>query len=195
MVSGLDRIPSGDKTVNLYHAARRERAIVADRHRPAAARRRSLRICFWECACAAAFWNKLVGHWTGQTVTCPLTRALFEACTSRQVHRIPEYRAKVLADQYQDNVGAIECVWRQLRHVLATICQTRIWVDMNAAMFKDVTVHITSSISRFWALCLCQLRAIAKRAHRKLATATHDALLYACIELLERDPRGPPLYQ
>ena len=66
-------------------------------------------------------------------------------------------------------------------------------VDRNAAVFKAVTVHLPSSISSFWASCFCQLRAIAKREHRKLATATHGALLYVCIELLERDPRGPPL--
>ena len=68
---------------------------------------------------------------------------------------------------------------------------TRSWVDRNAAVFKDVTIHLPSSISRFWASCLCQLRAITKREHRNLAIATHDALLYACMHRVAR--ARPPM--
>ena len=69
-----------------------------------------------------------------------------------------------------------------------------VWIDdRNAVAYKGVIIHLPRSISIVWALCICQLRAIAKREHQTLATATHDALIYACIEWLERDPRRLPL--
>ena len=67
--------------------------------------------------------------------------------------------------QFGDCVGAAERVGIQICYVFATICQIRIWVDKNAAIYKAVTIHLRSSISSSWASCLCQLRAIAKREH------------------------------
>ena len=64
-------------------------------------------------------------------------------------------------------------------------------VDTNAAVYKYVTTHLPSSISSLWTSCLCQLRVIAKREHRKIATTTHGASLYTWIELLKRDHRAP----
>ena len=88
---------------------------------------------------------------------------------------------------------AAERVWTRSWHVFTTICQTRVEVDRNAVVSEAVTLRLLSSIASFRASCLRQLRGIATRKHRQLASTPHGVSLYACIELLEHDPRGPLL--
>ena len=45
----------------------------------------------------------------------------------------------------QDDAGTAKRVWIQIWHVLATICQTRIWVDRNAAVYKGVTFPLSAA--------------------------------------------------
>ena len=40
---------------------------------------------------------------------------------------------------------------------------------------------------------ICQLSTIAQKEHRTIASTPRGVLLYACIELPDRDPRRPPL--
>ena len=48
-----------------------------------------------------------------------------------------------------------------------------VWIDdRNAVAYKGVIIHFPRSISIVWASCICQLRAIAKREHQKLASDT-----------------------
>ena len=98
------------RQLNLYYAARKESN--SCRKTPACSGSEETFVpLLWDCTCAAAFWNELIGHWTEQAVTRQSTCALFGACASQRVHHIPEYRAEILADRFQDDVEAAERVW------------------------------------------------------------------------------------
>ena len=51
--------------------------MVAETHQPVCSDREETVVhLFIECACVATIWDKLIGHWTGQTVTGQLTSAV-----------------------------------------------------------------------------------------------------------------------
>uniref|UniRef100_M4B720 RxLR effector candidate protein n=1 Tax=Hyaloperonospora arabidopsidis (strain Emoy2) TaxID=559515 RepID=M4B720_HYAAE len=83
-------------------------------------------------------------------------------------------------------------MWRRIWHVLATLCQTRLWADRNDAVYQAATTDITSTMTSFWNACIRQLRAIAIREHRKRSSTIHGAMLFARIALLEHKPCGSP---
>ena len=147
---------------------------------------------FWVCPCAVALWSKLVRHWIEERETRQRTQQFLEACASRQVQAIPKHWAGTVKERFQDDVVEAERVWKRIWHILATICQTKLWTDRNEAVYCAASVDIRGS--SYWATCICHLRAIAKREHRKVVTATSGAMLYACIELLEREPTGVPVF-
>ena len=147
---------------------------------------------FWDCSYAVAGWTKLVGHWTGERASPQVLKHYFGACASRQVASIPTYRKALLADRFQEDQEAAERMWKQIWHILATICQTTLWADRNAAVYQALKKDITSTTTCFWATCIRQLRALATRAHRQVSSTVRGAMLYACIELLEHEPKGSP---
>ena len=62
----------------LYYAARKESN--SCRKAPACSGSEETFVpLLWDCTCATAFWNELIGHWTGQAVTRQSTCALFGA--------------------------------------------------------------------------------------------------------------------
>ena len=116
---------------------------------------------FWECNSATALWIKLIEHWTGERASRERTKQFLVACASRQAHTIQSHRMKILNDRFQDDIAAATRVWKEIWHILATMCQTRIWTDRNAAVFRAEPIDITRGTESFWASCIRQLRAIA----------------------------------
>ena len=148
----------------------------------------------WFCPCAVALWTKLVTQWTGKRESRQRTQQFLAACASRQVQDVTKHRTGILKERFRDDVEEAERVWKRIWHILATVCQTKLWTDRNEAVYRAATINICGSTQSCWATCICHLRAIAKREHRKVATATQGAMLYACIELLEREPTGVPVF-
>ena len=179
--------------LNLYHDGRTEDKSCR-KNSACRGRDETIKHLFWVCPWAVALWTKLVTHWTGERESRQRTQQFLEAYASRQVQDIPKHRAEIVKERFQDDVGEAERVWKQIWHILATICQTKLWTDRNEAVYRAASVDIRGSTNRYWTTCICHLRAIAKREHRKVATATSGAMLYACIELLEREPTGVPVF-
>ena len=138
---------------------------------------------------AVALWEKLIGHWTGERPSRQRTQDFFDASASRRVVNIPAHRKALLAIRFPE---AAERMWRGIWHILAKLCQTRLWADRNDAVYPTATTDITSTMTSFWTACILQLRAIAIREHRKMLSAIHYAMLYACIERLEHKSCGSP---
>ena len=111
------------RQLNLYHAARKENSscrktsACSDREKTFVHR-------FWECACAAAFWKKLIGHWTGQTVTSQSTLCLFGGMCQSMISPYFHREFGPLELLLDTHVGAAECVCLQLWHVFATMSNT-----------------------------------------------------------------------
>lgn len=147
---------------------------------------------FWYCPYAQALWAKLVSHWTGERPSTQRTQQFFNACASRRAHFVPPYRTAILDDRFQEDRGVAEQVWKRIWHILATICHTKLWTDRNDAVYNGTVHDLAGTTQSFWTSCVCQLRAIATREHRKEASAMMGAVQFACIELLEYAPEGSP---
>ena len=70
------------------------------------------------------------------------------------------------------------------------------WCGGGRTCLKANLVHPCHDMpNSYWATCIYHLRAITKREHRRVATTTSTSgTLYACIELLEREPTGVPVF-
>ena len=147
---------------------------------------------FWECAYAEALWGKLVSQWTGERPSRQRTQQFFQACASRRMSHVPQHRTAILKDRFQEDREMADHVWKRIWHILATMCLTRLWTDRNEAVYSTLVTDIPGTTQSFWTACVCQLRAIATREHRKEASAIMGAVLLSSIELLERAPDGPP---
>ncbi|KAF1772445.1 hypothetical protein GQ600_9026 [Phytophthora cactorum] len=75
---------------------------------------------------------------------------------------------------------------------MASVCQTKLWVDRNEAVFRDKKTSLQVCAAQYWVIGTRQLRALAKREHRKADTSIRGATLLACLELFVQDPRGFP---
>ena len=124
----------------------------------------------WSICCGGARAPQLLGQNLWRTGRRNEHQAnaphhFFEACASRQVHYIPLHRKRILADRFQDDVEEAERVWTRIWHLLATLCQTKIWTDRNDVMYMAASIELSGSATCFWSSCLRHLRARAKREH------------------------------
>nr|BAP69110.1 RxLR effector candidate protein [Hyaloperonospora arabidopsidis Emoy2] len=129
-----------------------------------------------------ALWEKLIGHWTGERPSRQRTQDFFDASASRRVVNLPAHLKALLVIHFSEDEEAAERMWRRIWHILAKLCQTRLWEDRNDAVYPAATTDITSTMNIFWTACIRQLRAVAIREHRKMSSAIHYAMLFACIE-------------
>ena len=134
----------------------------------------------------------MVEQWTGKRASRQQTDCFFSACASRRVVSVPAHRKTLLKDRFQDDWEEAERIWKRIWYILVTICQTKLWTYRNDAVYQAATKDITSTTTNFWDTCTRQVRAIALREHRNVSYAIQGATLYACIELIEYEPRRPP---
>ena len=75
--------------------------------------------------------------WTGEQASRQRTQQSFDANASGQVYSLPLYIGKrILADRFQDNVSGAERVWINAWHIVARMCQTKICIDRNSAVYR-----------------------------------------------------------
>nr|BAP69111.1 RxLR effector candidate protein [Hyaloperonospora arabidopsidis Emoy2] len=163
---------------NLHHAGRLDRNLCR-KELGCPGNEETLAHVVWDCPYAVVLWEKLIGHWKWERPSRRRTQDFFDASASRRVVNIPAHRKALLAIRFPE---AAERMWRGIWHILAKLCQTRLWADRNDAVYPTATTDITSTMTSFWTACILQLRAIAIREHRKMLSAIHYAMLYACIE-------------
>ena len=107
----------------MHHAKRR--ADDSCRKTPACnGQMETVRHIFWDCACTAAMWAKIVGHWTGDRVARQATQHFMDACASRQVYSVPAHWRDILADWFQDDVDDANCVKITIWYILAKLSDT-----------------------------------------------------------------------
>nr|BAP69114.1 RxLR effector candidate protein [Hyaloperonospora arabidopsidis Emoy2] len=100
---------------------------------------KTLAHAFWDCPYAVSLWEKLIGHWTGKRPSRRRTHDFFDACASRRVVNIPAHRKALLTIRFPEDGEAAERMWRRIWHILATLCQTRLWADRNDAVCQAAT--------------------------------------------------------
>ena len=125
----------------IYITLRETRAIVAERPRLAAAGRRSGCIYFGNVLAPPR--SELILVVTGSGKQSPvnqlvLARGLCQS-TSSPHSRVPRNNSSGPISRWRGgSLTRLVQIW----HVLATICQTRTWVERNAAVYKAVTVLV-----------------------------------------------------
>ena len=119
----------------LYTTLREKRALAAKRHRPERQREYHFASFLGMCLRCRVLQQT---HWSldransHQSIDlCPFG-GLYQSMISPYFH--PELGPLWLL--LDTHVGATECFWIQLWHVLATICHTRTWADRNAAVYQ-----------------------------------------------------------
>ena len=74
-------------------------------------------------------------------------------------------------------VVEVERVWKRIRNILATMCQTKLWIDRNEAVYRAASIDICGSTNSYWWPNNC-----CDREER------------ACTELLKCEPTGVQVF-
>ncbi|KAG3091729.1 hypothetical protein PI124_g10240 [Phytophthora idaei] len=52
------------------------------------------------------------------------------------------YRRNQLDGRFQDDTEAATKEWKRIWHIMASVCQTKLWVDRNEAVFRDKKISL-----------------------------------------------------
>ncbi|KAF1778115.1 hypothetical protein GQ600_21916 [Phytophthora cactorum] len=113
------------------------------------------------------------------------TKQCKAACANHQAASIPKHRRNQLDGRFQDDTEAATKEWKRIWQIMAS-------VDRNEAVYRYKKISLQECAAQYWVIGTRQLRALAKREHRKAGTAIRGATLLACLELFVQDPRGSP---
>ena len=114
------------------------------------------------------------------------TQHFIGACASRQVGNVPANRCNILAEEaipFGKNIFGTFSP-HSVRHGYG-----RIGTQQSSGHFPSTSMQHC----QFLGIQSPSTPSYAKRDQRKGEPATHGAMLYACIELLEREPSGSPI--